>query len=88
MLTIHKFQLEITFHQIIEVREGAKILHADNQNGMLCIWVMLDTNAPTVQKRFRIYGTGHSIPTDLNLTHIGSVLMGAFVWHVFEDSFI
>ena len=87
MLTIHKFELEITDVQTIGMRADAKILHVDNQNGTLCIWALLSTSDVITERRFYIFGTGHQVPR-IGLKHIGSVLMDEFVWHVFEESFI
>ena len=49
----------------------------------LFLWVLFtDGDAQEVERRFIIRGTGHPIPLDA--THIGTVLHGPFVWHLFE----
>ena len=64
--------------------EDANILHVGVQAGMICLWARIDTAKPLprMPKTFYIRGTGH--PLEEDLLHVGTVQMGAFVWHVFE----
>jgi len=38
-----------------------------------------------VVRSFRLFGTGHSIPDNPYLAHVGSVICEPFVWHLYED---
>lgn len=80
---IWKYELEITELQTVQMPAGASILHADNQHGVLCIWVMVDPNARKEGRCIEIIGTGHSIMSATR-RFIGTVLMGPLVWHVFD----
>lgn len=83
--TIHKFPLgpDCT----IELPKGSLVLSARGQDGKVCIWVLLDPEAPRIKRRFKVFGTGHKVPDDLNLIFIGTALLdgGALVFHVFEQ---
>lgn len=83
MLTIWKFPLEKSLCRV-ELREGFKILSAQDQFGVPTIWVLLDHEKPVVIKTFHIYGTGHLIPNEPG-DYIGTLQQQPFVWHVFMD---
>jgi hypothetical protein len=70
----------------VEMNAGAEVLHVALQHGQLCLWALTDTEGPQERRRFITYGTGHPVPSDLRLSHVGTVLTdgGRFVWHIFE----
>ena len=87
MARILKYPLEITDTQYVNLHEGAEILSAQMQNGVLCIWALSNDKAPKVPVCIRIVGTGHLID-DVDaafLIPIDTVQDGALVWHVFEE---
>lgn len=45
MKKIYKYRIEVTDDQNIEMPVGAKILTVQTQNGVPCIWAMVDPNA-------------------------------------------
>lgn len=45
MKKIYKYAIEITDDQDIVMPVGAKILTVQNQNGVPCIWAMVDPNS-------------------------------------------
>ena len=84
-MTIWKFPLQITDRQWVSVPGGSKILSADNQHGVLCLWAMVNPESNTrVQRKIAIIGTGNPMPQDEAMEFIGTVILGVFVWHVFE----
>lgn len=91
MRTIWKFPIAIGAVTKIEVPAIAPIRMAglDPATGEPAIWVELDTDAPRVERRFVVHGTGHEIPgTDGGYPqpiHVGSLIQGPFVWHIFEE---
>ena len=88
MKTIYKYTLGEAGDAMIEVAlpRGSKIVHCANQrDNDICIWALVDTQRPTEIRRFRIVGTGHEIHPRAPVTHIGTVAIAPFVWHVLED---
>lgn len=87
---IWKFQIQIKDTQKVTMPYGAKILCVQMENGVPCLWALVNTNEAEVDQRWDrtidIFGTGHSIMDLFTRTYIGTVQMegGALVWHVFE----
>ena len=89
MRRIYKYELEVTDVQQVDIPMGAIILSAQNQNGQVCVWALVDPTHPPLSRTFRIYGTGN--PCDVTLgksTFIDTVqtMGGRLVWHVFVDN--
>lgn len=64
---------------------GAKVLFASMQNSDLCLWVEVDDEEKLQNRKFRIYGTGHTLPDDPG-RYLGTFIMhnGALVFHIYE----
>lgn len=88
MNRIFKFPLEATQEQHIMMPTDARILSVHDQDGRICLWVLVDDKLPNDENRcFVIFGTGHPINRPLNnLAFIGTAHLsdGALVFHVFE----
>lgn len=86
MNVIYKYPIEITGHQIIKLPRAAVLLHVGlDPNGTPCLWAKINKNMPEEDKPIYIFGTGHVIPKELNIQHIGSFVQTPFVWHVFTN---
>lgn len=83
MRTVHKYSLDITDAQAVPMPKGAKVVHVGEQRGVLCLWAEVDTDRPKEDRHFVIVGTGNPRPKDAK-THLGSAVVGPFVWHVYE----
>jgi len=87
MKTIFKYEID-TFGQSIFMLKGAEILTIQPQYDRICIWAMVDPNAPKERRHFEVYGTGHEIDEgdSIKREYIGTcqVRGGKLVWHVFE----
>ena len=85
-MRIWKFPLEATDMQEITVPDGADLLSVANQNGTICLWVMVDPSAEPRRRYIEIIGTGNSFSIDMGVDRvfIGTVIVNPFVWHVFE----
>lgn len=82
MRTIHKYNL--SQGQTFKLPVGSKLLHIAMQAGSICAWFEVDAVGETTEKRsFVIVGTGHMVPE--GTSHVGTVLDGIFVWHIYED---
>jgi len=85
MQVIYKYQLFVTDAQQIEMFQDAKILCVQVQDGRPCIWAQGNPNLPYTRRKIRIFGTGNHIYDDEFLVYLGTVQIGEFVWHVYED---
>jgi hypothetical protein len=94
MKTVYKYQLftndGIMDEIVIQIPEDFIIRHLNVQNGVACIWAEVDTETKMIEKHFLVFGTGHDLGTDKfgadKLNYIGSVMMGSFVWHIYEKA--
>ena len=46
------------------------------------VWTIEPQGSTKVWRKVLVYGTGDPVPADA--VHIGTMMMGPFVWHVFE----
>lgn len=82
MRTIYKYPVPVdNCTHTHEMPTGSDIKFV-SQQGCPCIWAEVQTDAPKVRRRFRIFGTGHPIPDDF--VYRGTALDVPFVWHVYE----
>lgn len=88
MWTIHKFPIPPDRSFVLELPERFRPLALQVQREQVCLWVMLDDAAPRVRQRFEVRGTGHVCDGLERTMHVGTLQVGAFVFHVFHvDSF-
>jgi len=85
MKKIFKYPLLEIPSQIVTMHQGSRILSIQVQNRILCIWALVDEDMPLKKHKILIFGTGQEIDTEFILTFMGTVQMGNFVWHVFEQ---
>lgn len=83
MSVVWKYELEISDEQVVEMPQGAELLHIAYQYGKLALWARVIPNAglPIERRVILVRGTGHPIWTQ---PYVGTVLTGALVWHVFD----
>ena len=86
--SIWKHEINIVDFQYVDMPLGAKILTVQLQEKGICLWALVDPEAPCVLRRIELYGTGHSIEFGqlVERKYIGTVqtYSGAYVWHAFE----
>ena len=82
--TIWKFELDIVDSQDLELPAHWQVMSMGTQEGNahILVWLLVDPEAPKQTFRFRCFGTGH--PFEGASRHIGTVQVGAMVWHYFE----
>lgn len=85
-LTIWKYELQVTDKQVIKIPEGVQYLCVQVQNGVPCLWAIVDPTAELRDRRIETYGTGHPIAIHGKRKYLGSYQLkeGALVFHVFE----
>ena len=84
MRTVYKYEI-LGATTVLPMPAGAQLLSVHNQHERICVWALVDTEAPEVERVFRLVGTGHPYD-DEGGTFVGSVLMqdGYYVFHVFD----
>ena len=86
-MTIWKYTLGNTgVVQNLSMPEGAKILRAQMQHDAICIWALVNEDAPHETRGFVIYGTGHTMRAEVTHKFIDTIQMlnGSLIFHVFE----
>jgi len=87
MKTIFKYNLGYPLEiKDIEFPKGAELLDAQVVDEEIFVWAKVDPEAEVETRTIRTLGTGHQVPEDENLKHIGTTQMfdGRLIWHVFE----
>jgi hypothetical protein len=90
MIRVWKYPVELDSvkdgqHEVmIDAPKGAKPLCVMKQAGTNYLWAEVDEDAPKVENEIELFviGTGHG-SVKPNTRHLGSVIDGAFVWHVY-----
>lgn len=89
MITVWKFELiKKVFEEEYTVKMpiGATILRVGRQNHVACLWALVDSEMPTVERHFAIYGTGEPVRPEAKF--LGGITMENncvyLEWHVFE----
>lgn len=88
MTRIFKYPFEIDDYVTLFLPEGAEVLCVGDQQGVMNLWARVNpANAPTVARKFRVFGTGHPIPDNGLMKYLGTVqqMSGQLIWHMFED---
>lgn len=86
MRKVFKYNLGVGEQQLV-LPTGADILAFNNQHDRPVLWALVDPDAPTEARTFRITGTGHVIeekPRELSYIGTAQFNDGALVLHLFE----
>lgn len=83
---IWKFPLKLTDIQDVLLPIGAQILSVAEQNGVICLWAIVNPEEEKATRSIEIHGTGNDSFGPGSRTFLGTVVMNPFVWHVFEVS--
>lgn len=88
MKKIFKYKLNLLDQQEVELPKWSTPLSVQMQNGELQMWVLIDTNEPTITANVTIYATGDTLPDNFYVGRehnlfLGTAQDGRFVWHVF-----
>lgn len=91
MRTIHKYELDITDEQVIDLPMYSEMLTIQEQHGKLVLWCAVDTEDEMLPRKFFVVGTGHPMPEPEDpwcaLVYCSTVQTrgGKLVWHVFTE---
>ena len=84
MNVIYKYPLSLPQVNALELPESFFVALVAIQEGQIRIWIEHDPEAEKIPYQFISYGTGHPIPK--HMTHVGSVISGPYVWHVYYQA--
>lgn len=86
MRAIWKFPVAVDVRPRLRMPKGARLLSFQVQDGKLCVWAEVDTEAEKETRYFAIHGTGHEMPREMGYsdTYIGTVQISGYVWHLYE----
>ncbi len=86
MRCVYKYHVALETFDLM-LPEGTQILHVDAVGDDCFLWAIIDSDARSEKRTFRVFGTGYRLDDEVrNLHYIGTALAhgGALVWHVFE----
>lgn len=86
MRVIYKYPLDFD-NPFIDMPSDARILRAELQDDVICIWALVTPNLPHGKRKIGIYGTGFTVPDTTNV-YIGTVFTGMYVWHLFDEGWL
>lgn len=86
---VWKFPVDVTDYFSVDMPAGSLLLSCQMQHDRPCLWALVDPEAVTVTRDFRLAGTGHSIaPPEpgYRLAYVDTfqVSGGALIFHLFE----
>lgn len=86
MHTIWKFSIPQTDTFRLDLPSGARFLDVQVQHGAPQAWFLLDPDAEKEARRFVLVGTGHPVPEQEKLKHLGTfqLFTGELIVHLFE----
>ena len=86
MKKIFKYELSLAEDQEIDLPSGSTALSVQVQNGIPCLWVLVDVEAVKTSVKVYTIGTGHPAPEDIDeCQFVDTYQMGVFVFHVFIE---
>lgn len=89
MKEIWKYKLGVTDFQLIGIPKGGEILSVQVQNGIPCIWVVINPNEKILEvRKLMTVGTGHPMqitkPQEREFIGTYQLENGSPVFHLFE----
>jgi len=85
-MTIWKYKLPCTSRSEVSMPKGAQVLTAQTPFDELCVWALVDPDAPLTTRRFAMVATSENADDVLNARYINTVQFrgGLLVFHIFE----
>lgn len=84
--TIWKYKLDKNLHvdKLLELPEGSNPVKVAIQDGWVCVWFCVLSDAPKENRLFYVTGTGDEVP--LKDSYVGSTSTNneSLQWHVWE----
>ncbi len=84
-MKIFKYNLPIKPDITIQIPSNSKFLSLQVQDGIPVIWFLVYEENPLTNMHISVYGTGQEINQGNIKLYIGTIQVGSFVWHFFEN---
>jgi hypothetical protein len=86
MRTVHKYPFQVDSTVVLNLPRGAEVLHvACRDDGMPCLWALVDDENKKEPRTFLVIATGKPVPGPRNaLRHVATFFEVPDVWHLFE----
>jgi hypothetical protein len=82
---VFKYSFEINDVITLDLPKDSEILSAQIQNGIPCMWVLVEEKAPLKKRTFKLFNTGVQIKEPGMLDYVATIQNGAIVFHIFEE---
>lgn len=83
MKRVFEYQLQVNDVCYINMPVRAQILSLQVQNGLPCVWALVDDSEFISMREFRTVGTGHPANECGDLQFVGTYQLLDLVFHVF-----
>lgn len=84
-MKIYEYSADFDNELEITVPRESTLLKARVVYDTVIFWMKVNEKQPLNESRtFKVFATGHDIPTDLTLEYIDTCFDGSFIWHIFE----
>lgn len=70
---------------VIAMPTGSQVLTAQMQDGIACVWAIVNPRAEKVPVRFRVFGTSIPIHDLAGWRFVNTVQEDEYVWHIFQE---
>jgi hypothetical protein len=84
-MRIYKYPITPAARFVLDLPEGAEVLDAQVQHGVVCLWAKVNPDLPKRQVRFALVGTGHDAPEHADYISTFQLHGGEFVFHLFQE---
>ncbi len=87
---IFKYQMPVLENFEMELPDGAEIIRVADQGGMFWMWAVVNTDNKCVQRKFKAFKTGATMPNDIKLNYIGfcavhvQMELGLYIFEVMD----
>lgn len=90
MRTVHKFLVPFADPEAgplpVSRHAPVRLTGLDPRTGKPAVWIEVETTNPPGERRMAVFGTGHELPD--GWVHVGSMIDGSFVWHIYEEALL
>lgn len=84
MQTIHKFHVPVNEIVRVSMPYDSDVLCVQMQGDTPCVWALVESGFPLVEKVFYWRGTGHDCEDVSAESYVGTVQFSGLVFHLFE----